>query len=146
MAEPHGHRTSRKNERTSSTNRSDCSKAAKCPPRSGSFQWRMSRKRFSAHRRDGRWSSLGKIEQPVGTATVSVVGPEVKHGHFFAGLRCVPARTQGVRIQMDWRWRASPDGKACLAPEVGLSRLRRLGLAPEVGRTRRCISMFLSYL
>ena len=31
----------------------------------------MSRKRFSAHRRDERWSSLGKIEQPVGTATAT---------------------------------------------------------------------------
>jgi hypothetical protein len=33
-----GHRTSRKNERTSFTNSSGCSKAAKWPPRSGSFQ------------------------------------------------------------------------------------------------------------
>ena len=73
----HAYRTSRKNERISSTNSSGCSKAAKCPPRSSSFQWRISRKRFCAHRRDGRWSSLGKIEQPVGTATVSVVRPEI---------------------------------------------------------------------
>ena len=34
----HVHRTSRKNERTSSRNNSGCSKAAKCPPRPGSFQ------------------------------------------------------------------------------------------------------------
>jgi len=32
---------------------------------------------ISAQRRDGRWISLGKIEQPVGTATVSPVGPEI---------------------------------------------------------------------
>src|ERR1017187_2023272 len=37
----------------------------------------MSRKRFSAHRRDGRWSSFGKIEQPVGTVTVSWMDPEI---------------------------------------------------------------------
>jgi hypothetical protein len=35
---PGNHRTSRKNDRTSSTNSSGCSKAAKCPPRAGSFQ------------------------------------------------------------------------------------------------------------
>ena len=32
------HRTSRKKDRTSSTNSSGCSNAAKCPPRAGSFQ------------------------------------------------------------------------------------------------------------
>jgi hypothetical protein len=51
--------------------------AAKWPRRSSSFQERMSRKRFAAQRRDGRWSSWGKIEQPVGTATESVVSPEI---------------------------------------------------------------------
>ena len=39
--------------RTSSTNGSGCSNAAKWPPRSSSFQWRMSVKRRSAQRRDG---------------------------------------------------------------------------------------------
>jgi hypothetical protein len=34
----HRHRTNRKNDRISSTNRSGCSNAAKCPPRAGSFQ------------------------------------------------------------------------------------------------------------
>src|SRR6266508_2006879 len=37
----------------------------------------MSVKRLAAHRRDGRCSSLGKIEQPVGTVTVSFVEPEI---------------------------------------------------------------------
>src|ERR671919_1381346 len=37
----------------------------------------MSTKRFSAHRRDGRCSSLGNIEHPVGTATVSIFDPEI---------------------------------------------------------------------
>src|SRR6266498_3024099 len=43
----------------------------------------MSRNRLAAQRRDGRCSSLGKIEQPVGTATVSLVGPEI---HLFTCL------------------------------------------------------------
>src|SRR2546425_1171486 len=34
----------------------------------------MSRKRFSAHRRGGGWGSLGKIEQPAGTADGSRAG------------------------------------------------------------------------
>jgi hypothetical protein len=58
-------------------NSSGCSKAAKCPPRSSSFQCLMSRKRFAAQRRDGRWISFGKIEQPVGTSTVSVASPPI---------------------------------------------------------------------
>src|ERR671922_2561280 len=37
----------------------------------------MSVKRLSAQRRDGRWSSFGKIEQPVGTVTWSVRGPVI---------------------------------------------------------------------
>src|SRR6266536_4265296 len=37
----------------------------------------MSRKRLAAQRRDGRCSSLGKIEQPVAAATVSLVAPEI---------------------------------------------------------------------
>jgi hypothetical protein len=67
-------RTSRKNARTSSTKSSGCSNAAKCPPRSGSFQWRMSVKRFSAHRRDGRWSSLGKAAR----LTKKIVGERLR--------------------------------------------------------------------
>ena len=42
---------------------------------SRSFQYRMSVNRFSAHRRDGRWSSRGKTEQPTGTSTVSAPNP-----------------------------------------------------------------------
>ena len=61
--------------RTSSTNASGCSKAAKWPPRSSSFQCRMSVKRLAAHRREGRGFSLGKIEHPAGTVTTSVVAP-----------------------------------------------------------------------
>lgn len=41
--------------------------------RSSSFQYRMSVKRRSAQRRDGRGVSRGKIEQPVGTVMVSTV-------------------------------------------------------------------------
>jgi hypothetical protein len=37
----------------------------------------MSVNRFSAQRREGRWSSFGKIEQPVGTGTVSLTAPEI---------------------------------------------------------------------
>ena len=48
-----------------------CSKAAKWPPASSSFQWRMSVKRRSAQRRDGRKISLGKIDMPDGTSIVS---------------------------------------------------------------------------
>ena len=47
-------RTRRKKVRSSSTNVAGCSKAAKCPPRASSCQWRMSGKRRSAQRRDGR--------------------------------------------------------------------------------------------
>jgi len=70
-------RSSRKHLRTSSTNRAGCSNAAKCPPRSGSFQYRMSVKRRRAQRREGRWSSFGKTEQPTGTETVSLTVPEI---------------------------------------------------------------------
>lgn len=49
-------RTSRKKDRTSSTNNAGCSKAAKWPPWAGSFQYRMFGNRRSAHRRDGRCS------------------------------------------------------------------------------------------
>jgi hypothetical protein len=49
-------RTSRKKDRTSSTNNAGCSNAAKWPPLAGSFQYRMFGNRRSAHRRDGRCS------------------------------------------------------------------------------------------
>ncbi len=54
-----------------------CSNAAKWPPRSGSPQYRMSVKRFSAHRRDGRCSSRGNTEHPVGTSTVPPPVPAI---------------------------------------------------------------------
>ena len=47
-----------------------CSKAAKWPPASSSFQWRMSVKRRSAQRRDGAKISFGKIDMPDGTSIV----------------------------------------------------------------------------
>jgi hypothetical protein len=37
----------------------------------------MSVKRRAAHRREGRWSSPGNTEHPVGTSTVSPTGPEI---------------------------------------------------------------------
>ena len=70
-------RTSRKKDRTSSTNNAGCSNAAKWPPLPGSFQYRMFGNRRSAHRRDGRCSSLGKTEQPVGTVTGAPADPEI---------------------------------------------------------------------
>ena len=62
-------RTVRKKARTSSTKVAGRSKAAKWPPASSSFQWRMSVKRRSAQRRDARKISLGKIDIPDGTVT-----------------------------------------------------------------------------
>jgi drug/metabolite transporter (DMT)-like permease len=47
-------RNDRKAARTSSTNNAGCSRAAKWPPRAGSFQYRRSVKSGSAQRRDGR--------------------------------------------------------------------------------------------
>ena len=52
---------------------SGCSSAAKCPPRLGSPQCRMSTYRLAAQRREGRGTSLGKMVQPVGAVTTSVV-------------------------------------------------------------------------
>src|SRR6266568_1619720 len=65
----------------------------------------MSRKRLAAQRRDGRCSSLGKIEQPVATATVSLVAPEIHR--FTCLLLCqyrraeeapVPARQYSIPL------------------------------------------------
>ena len=50
----HHSRNDRKAARTSSTNNAGCSRAAKWPPWSGSFQYRRSVKSGSAQRRDGR--------------------------------------------------------------------------------------------
>ena len=47
-----GQRMARKQARNSPTNSSGCSKAAKCPPRSSSFQCTSRVKRFSAQRRE----------------------------------------------------------------------------------------------
>src|SRR5689334_8165630 len=63
-----------KEARSSSTNSAGCSKAAKWPPRSGSLQYRMSVKRRSAQRREGRGVSL-KTGAPNGVSTVSVCAP-----------------------------------------------------------------------
>src|SRR5687767_1980163 len=63
-------RTVRKNVRTSSTNTEGSSIAAKWPPASSSFQCRMSVKRRSAHRREGRKISPGNSDIPDGTSIV----------------------------------------------------------------------------
>ena len=70
LSEPGGRKTGAR-----PANSKGCSNAAKCPPRSGSPQYLMSVKRFSAHRRDGRCSSRGNTEQPTGTSTVAVSRP-----------------------------------------------------------------------
>ena len=64
-----GQRNSRKNARTSSTNSSGCSKAAKWPPRGISFQCLMSLKNGSHHERTGGTISMGNFATPVGTVT-----------------------------------------------------------------------------
>ena len=63
-----------KQARTSFTKVSGCSKAAKWPPFSSSFQYTILWKRFSAQRREQRMISLGKMLQPVGTSTSPVGG------------------------------------------------------------------------
>ncbi len=62
-------RTVRKNRRTSSTNSSGCSNAAKWPPFSISLQWVMLVKFGSIQRRTGVMISLGNTATPVGTFT-----------------------------------------------------------------------------
>src|ERR1700732_4973569 len=52
-------------------NISGCSNAAKCPPLVSSLKYATLANLFSAHRRDVRNISLGKIEQPTGTVTES---------------------------------------------------------------------------
>ena len=64
--------------RTSSTNRSGSSSAAKCPPRSSWFQCRMSVYTPSAHRREAPKSSFLNCEIPAGTATVGAAAARSK--------------------------------------------------------------------
>ena len=59
-------RTCRKQFLNSSMKASGCSKAAKWPPLSNSFQWTSLVNRFSAHRREPRKTSLGKTLHPTG--------------------------------------------------------------------------------
>src|SRR5258708_26338604 len=66
------YRISLKQLRTSRTNVSGCSKAAKCPPLVSSLKYTSLANLFSAHRFDVRNISFGKIEQPTGTVTGSV--------------------------------------------------------------------------
>src|SRR5258708_35604400 len=66
------YRISLKQFRTSRTNVSGCSKAAKCPPLLSSLKYTSLANLFSAHRLDVRNISFGKIEQPTGTVTGSV--------------------------------------------------------------------------
>src|SRR5258708_25289427 len=65
------YRISLKQLRTSRMNVSGCSNAAKCPPLVSSLKYTTLANLFSAHRRDVRNISLGKIEQPTGTVTGS---------------------------------------------------------------------------
>ena len=65
------HRISLKQLRTSRMNISGCSNAAKCPPLVSSLKYTTLANLFSAHRRDVRNISLGKIEQPTGMVTGS---------------------------------------------------------------------------
>src|ERR1700758_2350111 len=67
------HLIKRKQLRTSLTNVSGCSKAAKWPPLVSSLKYTSLANLFSAHRFEVRKISLGKIEQPTGTATGSVI-------------------------------------------------------------------------
>src|ERR1700722_2819826 len=62
------YRTVAKNARTSSTNRSGCSNAAKCPPRGMVVQCVMLYA-VSHQRRGVRRISLGKAATPVGSST-----------------------------------------------------------------------------
>ena len=65
-------RRARKQVRSSSTNRPGCSRAAKWPPLSNSFQWMILWNCFSAQRREAAKISFGNRLQPTGMVTLSV--------------------------------------------------------------------------